>query len=94
LKPTETTTFNPKRLTPEFIATVEVQEGQTQKDAIEDKITETIIEGYKDRDVKTFKDLGSPKFPIPRSVAKLYADMFGIKTVDALIQKQRNLQKF
>jgi chloramphenicol 3-O-phosphotransferase len=94
LKPTETTTFNPKRLTPEFIATVKVQEGQTQKDAIEDKITETIIEGYKDRDVKTFKDLGSPKFPIPRSVAKLYADMFGIKTVDALIQKQRNLQKF
>ena len=78
---------------------------KVSKNVIENKITETIIEGYKGRDVTGFKDLGSPKFPIPKSVAEFYADMFGIKTVDGLTKKAqnfyprdrdglRNLQKF
>ena len=66
------------------------QNNDTSKEGIENKITETIIEGYKGRDITGFKDLGSPKFPIPNSVAKLYADMFGIKTVDGLIKKAQN----
>jgi len=60
------------------------------KNVIENKITQTITEAYKGRDVKGFKDLGSPKFPIPKSVAQLYADMFGIKTVDGLTKKAQN----
>ena len=60
------------------------------KNVIENKITQTITGAYKGRDVKGFKDLGSPKFPIPKSVAQLYADMFGIKTVDGLTKKAQN----
>ena len=129
-KPTETTSFDKKQLTTEFLDTIKVKETEAinkinkdlaegkikkqeadnrkrkvTKNVIEDKITETIIEGYKGRDITGFKDLGSPKFPIPNSVAKLYADMFGIKTVDGLTKKAqnfyprdrdglRNLQKF
>ena len=84
-KPTETTKFNEDLLTTEF-----KQENGTSKEAIENKITQTITEAYEGRDITGFKDLGSPKFPIPRSVAQLYADMFGIKTVDGLTKKAQN----
>ena len=84
-KPTETTRFSENLLTTEF-----KENNDTSKKGIENKITETIVDGYKGRDVSGFKDLGSPKFPIPKSVAKLYADMFGIKTVDGLIKKAQN----
>ena len=99
-KPTETTKFNKDYLSEDF-----KNSNDTSKKAIENKINETIVEGYKDRDVTSFRDAGSPKFPIPRSVAQFYADMFGIKTVDGLTKKSqnfyprdrdglRNLQKF
>ncbi len=99
-KPTETTRFNEDLLTTEF-----KQNNDTSKEAIENKITKTITEAYEGRDVTGFKDLGSPKFPIPKPVAQLYADMFGIKTVEGLTKKAqnfyprdrdglRNLQKF
>ena len=84
-KPTETTKFNEDLLTKEF-----KQENGTSKEAIENKITQTITEAYEGRDITGFKDLGSPKFPIPRPVAQLYADMFGIKTVDGLTKKAQN----
>ena len=90
-KPTETTKFEKTRLTPEFLESITVEEGQSQKDAIENKITEVVKESYKDRGpIKKYKDLGKT----PRPLAKLYADMFGLKTVDAIIEKARNIPKF
>jgi len=99
-KPTETTKFNKNYLSENF-----KKSNDTSKEAIENKITEVITEGYKDRDVTSFRDAGSPKFPVPRLVAEFYADMFGIKTIDGLTKKSqnfyprdrdglRNLQKF
>jgi chloramphenicol 3-O-phosphotransferase len=84
-KPTETTKFNEDLLTTEF-----KESNDTSKEGIENKITKTITEAYEGRDVTGFKDLGSPKFPIPKPVAQLYADMFGIKTVDGLTKKAQN----
>jgi hypothetical protein len=90
-KPTETTKFEKARLTPEFLESITVEKGQSQKDAIENKITEVVKESYKDRGpIKKYKDLGKT----PRPLAKLYADMFGLKTVDAIIEKARNIPKF
>ena len=83
-KPTETTRFNENYISTEF-----KEVNDTSKKGIEDKITETVTESFKDRPVKNFKETGK----IPQALAKLYADMFGIKTVNALIEKQRNLQK-
>ena len=90
-KPTETTKFEKARLTPEFLESITIEKGQTQKDAIENKITEVIKDSYKDRGpIKKYKDLGKT----PKALAQLYADMFGLKTVDALIEKARNIPKF
>ena len=90
-KPTETTKFEKTRLTPEFLESITVGKGQSQKDAIENKITEVVKDSYKDRGpIKKYKDLGKT----PKALAKLYADMFGLKTVDALIEKARNIPKF
>ena len=86
-KPTETTKFKPNYLDAEFKKSLDP--GKTQKEAIEDKISSTIKESFKDRPVSGFKQTGK----IPQKLAQLYADMFGIKTTSALIEKQRNLQK-
>ncbi len=83
-KPSETTRFNKNYIDPEF-----AQNNDISKEGVETKITETVTESFKDRPVKNFKETGK----IPQALAKLYADMFGIKTVNALIEKQRNLQK-
>ncbi len=83
-KPSETTRFNKNYIDPEF-----AQNNDISKEGIETKITETVTESFKDRSVKNFKDTGK----IPQALAKLYTDLFGIKTVNALIEKQRNLQK-
>ena len=83
-KPSETTRFNEN-----YIDSVFKENNDTSKEGIENKITETVTESFKDRPVKNFKETGK----IPQALAKLYADMFGIKTVNALIEKQRNLQK-
>jgi predicted kinase len=90
-KPTETTRFEKTRLTPEFLESITVEKGQSQKDAIENKITEVVKESYKDKGpITKYKDLGKT----PKALAQLYADMFGLKTVDALIEKARNIPKF
>ena len=83
-KPSETTRFNEN-----YIDSVFKENNDTSKEGIENKITETVTESFKDRPVKNFKETGK----IPQALAKLYANMFGIKTVNALIEKQRNLQK-
>ena len=83
-KPSETTRFNEN-----YIDSAFKENNDTSKEGIENKITETVTESFKDRPVKNFKETGK----IPQALAKLYADMFGIKTVNALIEKQRNLQK-
>ena len=88
--PTQTEKFVPARLTPEFRESITIKEGQTESQAIQDKITDVITEAYKDKGpLRNYKDLGKT----PKAIAQLYADMFGIKTVDALIEKNRNVPK-
>jgi len=86
-KPTETTKFKSNYISPEFKQSLDIS--KSEKQAIEDKISSTVKESFKDKAVSRFKETGK----IPQELAQLYADMFGIKTVSALIEKQRNLQK-
>ena len=86
-KPTETTKFKSNYISPEFKKSLDTD--KSEKQAIEDKISSTVKESFKDRSVSRFKETGK----IPQELAQLYADMFGIKTTSALIEKQRNLQK-
>ncbi|MCP4355413.1 MAG: hypothetical protein GY793_07235, partial [Proteobacteria bacterium] len=86
-KPTETTKFKSNYISPEFKESLDIS--KSEKEAIEDKISSTVKESFKDRTVSRFKETGK----IPQKLAQLYADMFGIKTTSALIEKQRNLQK-
>ena len=86
-KPTETTKFKSNYISPEFKKSLDTD--KSEKQAIEDKISSTVKESFKDRTVNRFKETGK----IPQKLAQLYADMFGIKTTSALIEKQRNLQK-
>ena len=86
-KPTETTKFKSNYISLEFKESLDTN--KSEKQAIEDKISSTVKESFKDRSVSRFKETGK----IPQELAQLYADMFGIKTVSALIEKQRNLQK-
>ena len=86
-KPTETTKFKSNYISPEFKESLDTS--KSEKEAIESKISSTVKESFKDRKVSRFKETGK----IPQKLAQLYADMFGIKTTSALIEKQRNLQK-
>ena len=68
------------------------KKGQSNKDAIEAKISEVITEAYKGKDITRFKQTAN----IPESVAKLYADMFGITTasgIKSLRVKAQNVPK-
>ena len=65
------------------------KEGETGKDAIENKISEVITKAYEGKDITRFKQTAN----IPEAVAKLYADMFGITTesgIKALRVKAQN----
>jgi hypothetical protein len=65
------------------------KEGETDKDAIENKISEVITKAYEGKDITRFKQTAN----IPEAVAKLYADMFGITTesgIKALRVKAQN----
>ena len=86
-KPTETTKFKSNYISPGFKESLDTS--KSEKEAIENKISSTVKESFKDRKVSRFKETGK----IPQKLAQLYADMFGIKTTSALIEKQRNLQK-
>ena len=86
-KPTETTKFKSNYIAPKFKESLDTS--KDEKEAIEDKISSTVKESFKDRRVSRFKETGK----IPQKLAQLYSDMFGIKTTSALIEKQRNLQK-
>ena len=68
------------------------EKGQSAKDAIEAKISQTTIEAFKGKEINKFKDTAN----IPKPLAKLYADMFGIKSegsIDALSIKSRGFNK-
>jgi hypothetical protein len=68
------------------------KEGETDKDAIEKKISEVITKAYEGKDITRFKQTAN----IPEAVAKLYADMFGITTaagIKALRVKAQNIPK-
>ena len=68
------------------------EKGQSNKDAIEAKISEVITKAYKGKDITRFKQTAN----IPKAVAKLYADMFGITTtsgIKALSVKAQNVPK-
>ncbi len=86
-KPTETTKFKSNYISPKFKESLDTS--KSEKEAIEDKISSTVKESFKDKKVSRFKETGK----IPQKLAQLYSDMFGIKTTSALIEKQRNLQK-
>ena len=65
------------------------KEGETDKEAIENKISEVITKAYEGKDITRFKQTAN----IPEAVAKLYADMFGITTesgIKALRVKAQN----
>jgi hypothetical protein len=65
------------------------KEGETDKDAIENKISEVITKAYEGKDITRLKQTAN----IPEAVAKLYADMFGITTesgIKALRVKAQN----
>jgi len=65
------------------------KEGETDKDAIENKVSKVITKAYKGKDITRFKQTAN----IPEAVAKLYADMFGITTksgIKALRVKAQN----
>ena len=85
-KPTETIKYKSEALENLDITK---KEGETDKDAIENKVSEVIAEAYKGEDITRFKQTAN----IPEAVAKLYADMFGITTgsgIKALRVKAQN----
>ena len=68
------------------------EKGQSAKDAIEAKISQTTIKAFEGKEINKFKDTAN----IPKPLAKLYADMFGIKSegsIDALSIKSRGFNK-
>ena len=68
------------------------KKGQSDKDAIEERISEVVTEAFEGKEINKFKETAN----IPRPLAKLYADMFGITTasgIKALRVKAHNFTK-
>ena len=80
-KPTETVVYSD-----EVLSNV----GAANTEALEARITEEIQTAFKGKDISRFKELKD----IPDNLAKLYADMFGIKTVGGISDFKRNFQNF
>ena len=80
-KPTETVVYSDEVLS---------NAGAANTEALENRITEEIQTAFEGKDVSRFKELKD----IPDNLAKLYADMFGIKTVAGISDFKRNFQNF
>ena len=79
-KPTETVVYSD-----EILSNV----GVANTKALEDRITEEIQIAFKGKDISRFKELKD----IPENITQLYADMFGLSTVDGIVDFKRNFPK-
>ena len=79
-KPTETIVYSD-----EILGNV----GAANTEALETRITEEIQTAFKGKDVSRFKELKD----IPKNITQLYADMFGLSTVDGIVDFKRNFPK-
>ena len=78
------------KMKPEFIENlgIEVKEGQTPEQAIQEALKTQVLDSFKDVDIKKYKDLKTP-----RALAEFYAKMLGIKSeagIKALMIPNRN----
>ena len=78
------------KMKPEFVENlgIEVKEGQTPEQAIQEALKTQVLDSFKDVDVKKYKDLKTP-----RSLAEFYAKMLGIESeagIKALMIPNRN----
>ena len=79
-KPTETIVYSDEILS---------NAGAANTEALETRITEEIQTAFKDKDISRFKELKD----IPKNITQLYADMFGLSTVDGIVDFKRNFPK-
>jgi len=78
------------KMKPEFVENlgIEVKEGQTPEQAIQEALKTQVLDSFKDVDIKKYKDLKTP-----RSLAEFYAKMLGIESeagIKALMIPNRN----
>lgn len=79
-KPTETIVYSD-----EILSNV----GAANTEALEARITEEIQTAFKGKDISRFKELKD----IPENITQLYADMFGLSTVEGIVDFKRNFPK-
>ena len=79
-KPTETVVYSD-----EVLSNV----GAANTEALETRITDEIQTAFKGKDISRFKELKD----IPKNITQLYADMFGLSTVDGIVDFKRNFPK-
>ena len=79
-KPTETIVYSDEILS---------NAGAANTEALETRITEEIQTAFKGKDISRFKELKD----IPKNITQLYADMFGLSTVDGIVDFKRNFPK-
>jgi len=79
-KPTETVVYSD-----EVLSSV----GAANAEALENRITKEIQKAFKGQDISRFKELKD----IPKNITQLYADMFGLSTVDGIVDFKRNFPK-
>ena len=78
------------KMKPEFVENlgIEVKEGQTSEQAIQDALKTQVLDSFKETDINKYKDLKTP-----RSLAEFYAKMLGIESeagIKALMIPNRN----
>jgi len=78
------------KMKPEFLENlgIEVKEGQTPEQAIQEALKTQVLDSFKDVDIKKYKDLKTP-----RALAEFYAKMLGIESeagIKALMIPNRN----
>ena len=90
--PTSTTIYKPEALGTLGIAQEVIDqkrgEGKSDNEIINEHITEVIERNFEGVDISKFKDA-----KVPKEIAELYANMFGIETVTGLTEKARNFPK-
>lgn len=90
--PTSTTIYKPEALGTLGIAQEVIEqkrgEGKSDNEIINEHITEVIERNFEGVDINKFKDA-----KVPKEIAELYANMFGIETVTGLTEKARNFPK-
>jgi hypothetical protein len=90
--PTSTTIYKPEALGTLGIAQEVIDqkrgEGKSDNEIINEHITEVIERNFEGIDISKFKDA-----KVPKEIAELYANMFGIETVTGLTEKARNFPK-